>query len=173
MKLITKIEATLDLKEILSKSSGTITRHITLFVGADNADLPAIMQAVRDARDLLKNDADMTLRLIKVRPEREEEYKQAWATAAEKQLLNVYGLVKKSFDAAKRELTFEPDGVLVTAEEIHDWKSPVPQQEEHPGAPLIPDELPPKEVKPDPTPEAHTPAEVEEEEEEEEDLMIR
>lgn len=142
MKLITKIEAVLDLKEILSKSSGTITRHITTFVGADNKALPAIMQAVRNARDLLKNDADMTLRLIKVRPEKEVDYKQAWATAAEKQLLNVYAIINESFIADKRELTYSPQGALVLSEEIADWSTPIPAQNPHPGEPLIIDEEP-------------------------------
>jgi hypothetical protein len=126
-------------------SGGTITRHITLFVGADHKDLPKIMQAARDARDLFRNDADMTTRLIKARPEREEDYKQAWATAAEKQLLNVYSIIKETFDAEGRPLTFEPDdGPMVTACEIDNWTTPAPKQEEHPGSPMIPDEMPPK-----------------------------
>ena len=165
MKLITKIEAQLDLKSILATTTATITRHFTLFVGADNKDLPRILQAARDARDLLKNDADMTIRLIAVRPERSEDYKAAWATAAEKQLLNIYGLIKEAFeneklpDGSPRELRFEPSGELVTPEEIHDWKTPAPVQQEHPGAPLILDELPPRtpaptpQVEPEPEPE--------------------
>lgn len=153
MKLVTKIEATLEIKTILAMSGGTINRHFTLFVGADNPDLPKILQAARDARDLLKNDADMTMRLIAVRPERAVDYKLAWATAAEKQLLNVYGLIKEAFehdrlpDGSPRELRFEPEGELVLPEEIHNWTTPTPKQEEHPGAPLIPDELPPKTIK--------------------------
>ena len=161
MKLITKVIATLDLKSILGMSGGTINRHITLFVGEDNKELQKILQAVRDARDLFKNDADMTMRLIKVRPEREEDYKQAWATAAEKQLLNVYGIIKESFenqklaDGSPRTLTFEPYGTpSVLAEEITNWTTPVPKQQEHPGAPLIPDEVIPKAT---PVPEAEAP----------------
>lgn len=164
MKLITKVIATLDLKAILAMSGGTITRHITLFVGEDNKDLQKILQSARDARDLFKNDADMTMRLIKVRPEREEDYKQAWATAAEKQLLNVYGVIKESFenqklaDGTPRELTFEPaDTPSMTAGEIHDWTTPVPKQQENPGAPLIPEGVPP--IKGDPEPEPDEPEE--------------
>jgi hypothetical protein len=152
MKLITKIEAVLDLKSILSKSSGTITRHITTFVGADNEDLPEIMNAVREARDLLRNDADMTLRLIKVRPEKEKEYKQAWASAAEKQMINVYSLIKEALAKEGRPLTFSPEGDLMTAEEIVDWATPAPVQNPHPGEPLIHDEEPEA-----PGPEAETP----------------
>lgn len=143
MKLITKVVAILDLKSILSKSSGTITRHVTQFVGLDNEDLPKIMQAVRDARDLLRNDADMTLRLIGVRPEKEIDYKAAWALAAEKQMLNVYGLIEKSFLKEGREISYAPEDGLMSPDEINEWATPAQQQDPHPGAPLIPDEVPP------------------------------
>lgn len=164
MKLITTIEATLDLKTILSKSSGTITRHITLFVGADNENLPAIMTAVREARDLLRNDADMTLRLIKVRPEKEQDYKQAWAMASEKQMLNVYALIKETFSKEGRTLSFSPEGELMSPDEIGEWATPAVPQDPNPGNPLIKDKAP--EAEPEPEPEVDVMIHDEEEEEE-------
>jgi hypothetical protein len=143
MNITTTIQSTLELKKVLLMTAQTITRHLTLFVGADSSGLPEVLDAARKARELIRGDAEMSLRLIAMRPEREQDYKKAWATAAEKQMMNIYEMIREIFNAQDRPISFShKQQSIVHPDEISDWVDPAPKQNLHPGEPLIHDEIP-------------------------------
>tara|TARA_R110002110_G_scaffold31403_1_gene110751 strand:+ start:8150 stop:8626 length:477 start_codon:yes stop_codon:yes gene_type:complete len=83
MNVTALVKRKLDVFALLAKTPATINRRVRGFCeNVDPDKLEAELPRIREIRTLIINDADATLRLIAMRPEKDTEYRSVWASSA-------------------------------------------------------------------------------------------
>lgn len=83
MNVTALVQRKLDIFALLAKTPATINRRVRSFCeNVDPDKLEVELPRIREIRTLIINDADATLRLIAMRPEKDTEYRSVWASSA-------------------------------------------------------------------------------------------
>lgn len=126
--MVKKIE-TINLHELVGKSVSTINRGVRNFCrgsGISDDDFEAFIARFRKIKTMIQNDADSTMRMIQMRPEKEAGYMDLWAACANKLVEECGMMLSKAIGG---ESTFEPDDDF-TRGDLSLWTScPEPQKE--------------------------------------------
>lgn len=124
MKLTINRPATLCLKSLVQATVPTINHRVRSLLGdlLEKSIVDGILTRVREVRILIRNDASATLRLIKMSPARDAEYRMLWAAQANKLTAEIAATIAKA--TKKFGSTISEDNLFL-AEEVADWANPV------------------------------------------------
>lgn len=122
----------IDIRSLLKRTTGTINRAVRGFCKGTlvpDERIDPVLARMREVRILIRNDADATLRMITMRPEREDEYRELWAACANKLMDECCGLLVGLFP--DRSAIFDEESCIKSGM-MESWASPAPKQKDTP-----------------------------------------